>query len=205
MSGRTIYLVDDEEPIRKSVKLMLVLSGFSVTVFDSGRALLNVAEALIPGALLLDIRMPVMDGIQVQRHLLDRGVDLPVVVMTGHGDFSVAATALLQGAVAFLEKPFPKRAVLDALETAFLRLEDPDAYRERLAAAVAAVEGLDEEDRALLASLAAGLSNEAIAADLSVSPSVTELRRARLFGELGIGSITEALRMATAAGLGPRD
>jgi two-component system response regulator FixJ len=203
MSRRTVYVVDDEEPIRKSLKLMLTVSGYSVVVFDSGPSLLNVAQALVPGSLLLDMRMPVMDGVDVQRHLADRGVDLPVVVMSGHGDVSVAVTALQLGAVAFLEKPFSKSVLTDALDLAFLKLEAPEAYGRRLAAAVAAVDALAQEDRALLARLAAGESNDKIAADLAINPAVAEIRRGRLYAELGVRSLHEALRIASAAGLRP--
>jgi two-component system response regulator FixJ len=182
---------------------MLTVNGYSVIAFDSGPSLLNVAQALVPGSLLLDMRMPVMDGIDVQRQLADRGVDLPVVVMSGHGDVSVAATAMQLGAVAFVEQPFPKSVLTEALDLAFLKLEAPDAYGRRLAAAVAAVDALGEEDRELLARLVAGESNDKIATDLAINPAVAEIRRGRLYAELGVKSLHEALRIASAAGLRP--
>jgi two-component system response regulator FixJ len=198
---RAVYVVDDEEPVRKALKLMLTVSGYAVTTFDSGASLLNVAEALLPGALLLDIRMPDMDGIEIQRHLADRRVALPIIVMTGHGDLSIASSALQGGAVAFLEKPFAKATLTRALDVAFLRLEEPEAYDRQHAAAAAAVHRLGDDDRALLASVVSGLSNEKIAADLGVGPAVVEVRRARLFSELGVENLHDALSMACAAGL----
>lgn len=205
MPRRTVHVVDDEEPVRRSLALMLKVSGYAVSTFDSGASLLDAAEALVPGALLLDIRMPDMDGIEVQRHLASRGVGLPVVVMTGHGDLSVAAAALQGGAVAFLEKPFAKAALTDALDSAFLRLEDPDAFARQRSEAAACVHALSEADRALLASLATGRSSEGIAAELGISTASAEVRRARLLSELGVESVNEALGMAFAAGLHPRD
>lgn len=205
MAKRTVHVVDDEEPVRRSLALMLKVSGYAVSTFDSGAALLDAAEALVPGALLLDIRMPDMDGIAVQRHLASRGVDLPVVVMTGHGDLSVAAAALQGGAVAFLEKPFAKAVLTDALDSAFLRLEDPDAFARLRSDAAARVDALSEADRALLASFATGRSSEGIAAELGISTASAEVRRARLLSELGVESINEALGMAFAAGLHPKD
>lgn len=201
MARRTVYVVDDEEPVRKALKLMLSVSGYAVTTFDSGASLLNVAEALVPGAVLLDIRMPDMDGIELQGYMVSRGIALPIIVMTGHGDLAVACSALQRGAVAFLEKPFAKATLTSALEDAFLKLEEPEAYDWQLAAAAAAVHGLSEEDRALLASLAAGLSNEKIATDLGVATAIMEVRRARLFSALGVENINDALRMACAAEL----
>ena len=205
MAKRTVHIVDDEEPVRRSLALMLKVSGYNVSTFDSGASLLDAAEALVPGALLLDIRMPDMDGIEVQRQLAGRGVGLPVVVMTGHGDLAVAAAALQGGAVAFLEKPFAKAALIDAIDSAFLRLEDPDAFAGRRSEAAACVDALSEADRALLASLATGRSSERIAAELGISTASAEVRRARLLSELGVESINEALSMAFAAGLHPKD
>jgi two-component system response regulator FixJ len=203
MAKRTVHIVDDEEPVRRSLALMLKVSGYSVSTFQSGAALLEAAEALVPGALLLDIRMPDMDGIEVQTELALRKVGLPVVVMTGHGDLSVAAAALQGGAVAFLEKPFAKPALVDALETAFLRLEDREAYDRRRSAAAAAVHALSEADRVLLATLARGGSSERIAAERGISTASAEIRRARLFAALGTENLNEALGMAFAAGLQP--
>jgi two-component system response regulator FixJ len=201
MARRCVYVVDDEEPVRRALKLMLSVSGFSVITFDSGAALLNVAETLAPGAVLLDIRMPDMNGMEVQRHFSSRNIALPIIVMTGHGDLAVAGSALQGGAVAFLEKPFAKATLTRALDAAFLKFEEPEVYRRDLAAAAATVHGLGEDDTALLAKLVAGLSNEKIAADLGVSAAMVEVRRARLFSELGAETLDEALRMACAAGL----
>jgi two-component system response regulator FixJ len=201
MTKRTVYVVDDEEPVRKALKLMLSVTGYAVTTFDSGASLLNVVEALVPGALLLDIRMPDMDGLEIQRHLSSRGIALPIIVMTGHGDLAVASSALQGGAVAFLEKPFAKATLTRALDVAFQKLEEPEDYDRQLAAAAAAVHGLGEDDKALLASVAAGQSNEKIAADIGVSAATVEVRRARLFSELGVESLNDALSMACVAGL----
>jgi two-component system response regulator FixJ len=201
MAGRRVYVVDDEEPVRRSLKLMLSVSGFSVTTFDSGAALLDLAETLDPGVVLLDVRMPDMDGMEIQRRLSSRHLALPIIVMTGHGDLAVAGAALRGGAVAFLEKPFAKATLTRALDAAFLKLEEPEAFERELAAAAASVHGLGEDESALLANVVAGLSNEKIAADLGVGAAIVEVRRARLFSELGAENLNEALTMACAAGL----
>ncbi len=205
MGKRTVHVVDDEEPVRRSLKMMLSVNGYSVSTFDSGASLLDAADVLVPGALLLDVRMPDIDGIEVQSRLVRRRIDLPVIVMTGHGDLSLAIAALQGGAVAFLEKPFGKDLLTEALDAAFLKIEDPDAYSSRQAAASASVEALAEADRALLAGLASGRSIDAIAADLGTNGAAVEVRRARLFAELGAESVNDALRMAFAAGLGPAE
>lgn len=202
MSPRTVYVVDDEEPIRGALRMMLKVQGYSVTLFSSGRAFLETVESLVPGCLLLDVRMPDMDGLEVQRHLALRRAGLPVVVMTGHGDLTTAVSALQHGAVAFVEKPFAKAVLKRALERAFLKLEDPDAFRDDVEASAARVAGLGDAERDVLARLAAGRSNEAIAADLATSVAAVEVRRAHLFGALGVESVNEALTIAFDAGIG---
>ncbi len=203
MTRRCVYVVDDEEPIRKSCRLMLMTQGFHVTVFESGVSLLEVAEALVPGAVLLDVRMPDMDGVEVQKRLNAKGTPHPVVVMTGHADLAIAVAALQQGAVALIEKPFSKSTVNAALNTAFRKLEDPAGYRVDQVAAAASVSALDQTDKTLLASLAKGHSKETIAAQLGMSTAAVEMRRARLLSDLGAESLTEAVSLAVAAGLGP--
>lgn len=202
MSGRMVYILDDEEPIRRSLHLMLRVHGYSVTLFGSGPALLDVANALVPGCLLLDVRMPEMDGIEVQRRLAAENLPLAVVMMTGHGDLAVAVSALQGGAVAFIEKPFSKAALQAALEVAFLKLEDPDGYARHLEAAAARLGGLPQEDKAILAQLARGRSNEAIAAELGLSGPAVELRRARLLVDLNVDNVSDLVRIAYAAGFG---
>ncbi len=201
MNKRSVYVVDDEEPIRRALKIMLAVSGYSVSVFESGASLLNVAHSLVPGTVLLDVRMPDMDGVEVQARLAAGGIDFPVVVMTGHGDFSLSVSALQQGAVAFLEKPFSKDALVRALDTAFLKLEAPDEYAGRVAAATQAVATLGPEDRALLANLAEGWSSEKVAEELQISLAAAEMRCRRLYAELGADNLNDALRAAYAAGL----
>ena len=106
MDNRLIHLVDDEDAIRRSAGFMLKTSGFAVKTYDSGVAFLKEAKAADPGCILLDVRMPEMDGLEVQRELNVRGITMPVIVLTGHGDVSIAVQAMKAGAVDFLEKPF---------------------------------------------------------------------------------------------------
>jgi two-component system response regulator FixJ len=200
---RSIYIVDDEEPIRRSCRLMLATQGYQVTMFESGPSLLNVSDALVPGCILLDIRMPEMDGLEVQRKLNERGADLPIVFMTGHGDIAIAATALENGAVAFVEKPFSKAGLNEALGVAFLKLEDPAGYEVHLASAVETVGRLKPAERAVLAGLTQSHSADSAAAELGVGTAEIEILRARLFSSLGVTSVAEALRIGFAAGLGP--
>ena len=201
MSGRRVYIVDDEEPIRRSLRLLLTVEGYAVTLFDSGDSLLDAIDGLVPGILMLDLRMPGKDGLEVLHESSARGTVLPTVVMTGHGDLPVIVAALRQGAVAFLAKPFTRAAAIAALDKAFLKLEQPEQYQGRLRDAARALEGLAAEDRRLLDRLAAGGTSETIAAELSLGPDELEAARSRIVSKLGVAQIGDAIGLALEAGL----
>jgi two-component system response regulator FixJ len=199
--GRIVYLVDDEEAIRRSAGFMLKTSGFRVKAFESGVEFLKEKE-LEPGCVLLDIRMPGMDGLEVQRALLDRGSTLPVIVMTGHGDVTVAVQAMKGGAVDFIEKPFEKAVLMSALTEGFSRIEQADRSRVRRDEAETRLHALTPRERDVLLGLVRGHPNKTIAYDLDISPRTVEIHRANLMTKLGVASLSEALRIAFAAGLG---
>lgn len=202
MTEQRVYVVDDEEAVRRSVSFLLRTSGFQAELFASGTEFLREVKGLEPGCVLLDVRMPEMDGLEVQRELVQRGVMLPVIVLTGHGDISTAVQAMKHGAVDFLEKPFEKAALLAALDVGFARLgaagEEADAAR----AAQQRLGALTARERDVLAGLAKGLPNKTIAYDLGISPRTVEVHRANLMTKLEVRSLYEALRIAFAAGMG---
>jgi two-component system, LuxR family, response regulator FixJ len=199
--GRIVYLVDDEEAIRRSAGFMLKTSGFRVKAFESGVEFLKEKE-LAPGCVLLDIRMPGMDGLEVQRALHERGSTLPVIVMTGHGDVTVAVQAMKGGAVDFIEKPFEKAVLLSALDEGFSRIEQADRSRVRRDEAETRLHALTPRERDVLLGLVRGHPNKTIAYDLDISPRTVEIHRANLMTKLRVASLSEALRIAFAAGLG---
>jgi two-component system response regulator FixJ len=200
---RLIHLVDDDEAIRRSAGFMLKTSGLRVRTYESGDALLKEGSALEPGCILLDIRMPGMDGLEVQQALKDRGVALPVIIMTGHGDVSLAVQAMKLGAVDFIEKPFEKAVLLEAIEQAFDRLGRSKAAKERAKDAGVRLQALTQREREVLDGLAQGLPNKTIAYDLGISPRTVEIHRANLMTKLEVRSLSEALRIAFAAQDGP--
>jgi two-component system response regulator FixJ len=202
MTGqRTIHIVDDEEAIRKSAGFMLRTSGFEVETYADGVAFLDAVKGAAPGCILLDVRMPGMDGLEVQAELNTRGVPMPVIVLTGHGDISTAVVAMKGGAVDFIEKPFEKAVLLAAIERAFERLEQKveAATSEQDAKARLAV--LTQREVDVLRGLVRGHPNKTIAYDLGISPRTVEVHRANLMGKLGVRSLSEALRIAFGAGL----
>jgi two-component system response regulator FixJ len=145
--------------------------------------------------------MPEMDGLEVQQKLSDRGVSMPVVVLTGHGDVSIAVRAMKAGAVDFIEKPFEKAVLLTAIESAFERLADADGRASRAADAAVLIAALSAREQDVLKGLAQGLPNKTIAYDLGISPRTVEVHRANLMTKLGVRSLSEALRIAFSAGV----
>ena len=196
---RLVHLVDDDEAIRRSVGFMLKTSGFHVRTYQSGAELLKAAGNLEPGCILLDIRMPGMDGLEVQQSLQEKGVALPVIIMTGHGDVGLAVKAMKAGALDFIEKPFEKAVLLSALEHGIDRLKRSAANVERADEAAVRLQALTPRERDVLDGLAKGLPNKTIAYDLGISPRTVEIHRANLMTKLGVRSLSEALRIAFAA------
>ncbi|WP_347270274.1 response regulator transcription factor [Rhizorhabdus histidinilytica] len=199
---RLVHIVDDEEAIRRSTRFMLTTTGYAVECWESGTAFLKEVRHAAPGCILLDVRMPEMDGLQVQQQLNERGVTMPVIILTGHGDISTAVQAMKAGAVDFIEKPFEKAALLSAIETAHARLDRQADEAGRGAEAQVMMAKLTGREREVLEGLARGLPNKTIAYDLDISSRTVEVHRANLMTKLGVRSLSEALRIAFAAGLG---
>ena len=196
---RLVHLVDDDEAIRRSVGFMLKTSGYHVRTYESGADLLKGAPHIEPGCILLDIRMPGMDGLEVQGALKEKGVTLPVIIMTGHGDVTLAVQAMKAGSVDFIEKPFEKAVLLSAIENGLERLKKSAANVDRAEEAAVRLQGLTPREREVLDGLAKGLPNKTIAYDLGISPRTVEIHRANVMSKLGVRSLSEALRIAFAA------
>lgn len=201
-NSRTVYVVDDDEAFRRSVGFALRTSGYNVEPFASGIEILKAARKLSPGCILLDIRMPDIDGLEVQRTLREQGVALPIIIMTGHGDVGVAVQAMKAGAVDFIEKPFERTVLLSAVEKGFERIENAGRAGARAAEAELRLGALTAREKDVLVGLAKGFPNKTIAFDLGISPRTVEIHRANLMTKLGVASLSEALRVAFAAGLG---
>jgi two-component system response regulator FixJ len=202
---RMVHLVDDDEAIRRSASFMLRTSGLVVKTYSSGMELLAAGKDIEPGCILLDVRMPGMDGLEVQMALKERDIRLPVIVMTGHGDVSVAVQAMKVGAIDFIEKPFEKATLLGALDEGFAQLTQAGTRAARAEEASAQLDILTPREREVLEGLVRGHPNKTIAYDLGISPRTVEIHRANVMSKLGVASLSEALRIAFAAGLGDKN
>ncbi|WHU02633.1 MULTISPECIES: response regulator transcription factor [unclassified Sphingomonas] len=198
---RLVHIIDDEDSVRNSIGFMLQTTGYSVRTWPSGVAFLRELRNVEPGCILLDIRMPEMDGLQVQHQLNERGVTMPVIVLTGHGDVTIAVKAMRNGAFDFLEKPFEADQLLSAIENGFERANEANSAT-RTDAARTQLASLSAREREVLDGLAAGFPNKTIAYDLGISPRTVEVHRANLMQKLGARSLSEALRVTFTAEMG---
>ena len=200
--SKLVHIVDDEESIRRSLDFLLRAAGFRTERWEDGGAFLKGARKAEPACVLLDVRMPGMDGLQVQAEMAVQGFNLPVVVLTGHGDISTAVRAMQGGAIDFLEKPFNRERLLQALESGFAQLDDREAARKREDWAKTEVAKLTEREREVLEGLACGYPNKTIAYDLGISSRTVEVYRANVMTKFDVGNFADALRVAFAAGMG---
>jgi two-component system response regulator FixJ len=200
--GQLVHVVDDEESVRRSLDFLLRNAGYQVAKWEDGEAFLKGVDRAAPACVLLDVRMPGMDGLQVQAEMAQRGLNLPVIVLTGHGDVGTAVRAMQGGAVDFLEKPFERDTLLAALQTGFAQLGDRDAKRKREDWARTQIAGLTEREQEVLEGLACGYPNKTIAYDLGISARTVEVYRANAMAKLEVTNFPDALRIAFSAGMG---
>ena len=199
MSKRVCHIVDDDPEVADSTAFLLRTEGFETTTHASGEGFLRSLPDLDYGCILLDIRMPGIDGLEVQQELQKSGIDMPVIIMTGHGDIPLSVRAMKAGAIDFIEKPFEKSTLLAAVEEAFHALTRSETGRERAKSASVKLQALTPRERDVLEGLSKGLPNKTIAYDLGISPRTVEIHRANLMAKLEVRSLSEALRLAFAA------
>ncbi|KQN91525.1 two-component system response regulator [Sphingomonas sp. Leaf67] len=200
--ARTVHIVDDDEAIRQSVGFLLRKAGYSVKSYVSGLEFLASVTRETGGCALLDVRMPEIDGLEVQARLARQSIALPVIMLTGHGDVTLAVRAVKAGAVEFLEKPFERTALLAAIDEALGLAGRTD--RSRIAAAEATVRlaALTPRERDVLDGMVLGRPNKLIAFELGIATRTVEVHRANLMDKLSAHSLSDVLRIAFAAGLG---
>ena len=199
---RLVHVVDDEEAVRRSLDFLLRTAGFAVERWQDGQSFLKGADRAAPACVLLDVRMPGMDGLQVQNEMAAMGFNRPVIVLTGHGDIATAVRAMQAGAIDFLEKPCSRERLLEALEIGFAELADKEGKRERECWAKAQIASLTQREQEVLEGLACGYPNKTIAYDLGISSRTVEVYRANAMEKLEVSNFADALRIAFAAEMG---
>lgn len=192
----TVFIVDDDSSVRDALGLLLGIHDYRLALFADADSFLKALKPHWHGCLLLDIRMPGMDGLTLQKKLLELGCDLPVVIMTGHGDVDSAREAFRAMAVDFLEKPLDSARLLAAIAEAFERQRQAADAASSRSQIQRRLDGLTPREREVMARVVAGRHNREIAAELAISPRTVEVHKARMMDKLGVASVAELVRLS---------
>lgn len=202
MVSQVVHVIDDDSDVRQSLAFLLSTAGHAVRVHDSATSFLQVLPEVQEGCVVTDIRMPGMDGLQLQKRLAELKPRLPVIVMTGHGDVPLAVQAMKAGAIDFIEKPFDDEALLGAIRAALARHARDSAHEERVTAIRARLDALSEREREVLEGLVDGKANKVIAYDLGISARTVEVYRANVMTKMQADSLSGLIRMVLIAAPG---
>ncbi|TXL71810.1 response regulator [Vineibacter terrae] len=201
--GARVFVVDDEDAVRDSLQALLEVAGFEAQCFPSARAFLDWVAVDQIGCLLVDVRMPDIDGLELQRRVGATCPGIAVVMMTGHADVPMAVQAMKAGAVDFIEKPIAREALLAAIRRAVAHADERGRAAVERSSEEAKISSLSVRERQVLAGLVAGHPNKVIAHRLEISPRTVEIYRARLMDKMQAHSLPELIRMAVVAGVEP--
>jgi two-component system response regulator FixJ len=199
---RTVYVLDDDEAVLRSLERLLSSANFEPVTFERADQFLAAAMGFKPACVLLDVRLPDTNGLEVQAQLARMRSDLSVIIVTAQGDVQTAVRAMKAGASDFLEKPYSDHALLGAIEATFTQELQIPGDREG-ADAVRRVASLSPRERDVLDGLMAGRPNKLIAYELGLSVRTVEVHRARMMDRLGVRQLSEAIRLGVIAGLMP--
>jgi two-component system, LuxR family, response regulator FixJ len=194
-----LFVVDDDAAMRRSLAYLFDSAGWRVESFESAHDFLALYQGHVPGCLVLDVRMPLMSGLELQQTLKNRGISLPIIFLTGHGDLAMAVQAMKTGACDFLEKPCKDQVLLDAVTRAVQRnIRDCEANTQ-CHTAQAALAALTTREREVAELLALGKANKVIARELGISEKTVQVHRHNTMEKLGIHSAAEITRLLMAS------
>lgn len=201
MSEAAVHVIDDDDGVRDSLSFLLDCSGIATRTYSSAAQFLAALPGITPGCIITDVRMPEMTGLELLDELKRRGVDAPVIVITGHADVPMAIQALHAGVADFIEKPFSDEAILVAVRAALARQQDRselEAERSRIVARLATLSGRERE---VMDGLVEGKANKVIAFELDISTRTVEVYRANAMTKMQARTLSELVRMAMIARL----
>jgi len=199
MTEPTVFVVDDDAAIRDALSLLISLKGLRASVFSSAEDFLAVYDSSWRGCLLADLKMPGMNGLELQTALRNKGTTLPIVVLTAHGDVSTARTALKNGAVDFLEKPVDDDVLVDVLMNAIRIDEQQHLAHVQRSQTTTLIGQLTSRERSVLELLSDGLQHREIARRLAISPRTVEVYKARMMSKLQCRTLAEVVRVGVEA------
>ncbi|HYX67151.1 MAG TPA: response regulator [Burkholderiales bacterium] len=189
------FVVEDDESIRTLWRWLMESNGIAVRTFNSASDFIREFPPGAPGCLVLDLRLPGMSGLELQGYLKGRGIDIPIVFVTAHGDVRTAVTAIQRGAVDFIEKPFSYREAVSTVQKAFQRDAERRDRQARQAQAAARLATLTERERAVLRCVIAGKPNKVIADELDISIKTVEFHRSKLMEKMAVDSVAGLVQL----------
>ena len=192
----TIFIVEDDQSVRDALALLLGLKGYAVTVFADAESFLSAFKPQWSGCLLIDIRMPGMDGLSLQKQLLAIGCTIPVVIMTGHGSAESARDAFRAQAVDFLEKPLSNEKLMSAIDEALIRQAGIQERKDKQAVSTRLLQSLTPRERDVMDLVVTGSHNRDIADLLGISVRTVEVHKARMMMKLQVESVAELVRLS---------
>lgn len=196
-----VYVVDDDPALRDSLRCLLESVGLRALVFADTDAFLAAYQPDRPGCLLLDVHIPGRNDLNVQQRLHGHGIDVPVIIVTGHGDVAMAVTAMKQGALDFIEKPFNEQLLLDCVHHALAEDVVRRRTRARRRELLRRLDTLTPREQDVLRRVVEGLSNREIAEVLSLSRKTVEVHRAKVMQKMEADTLSQLIRMAMAIGI----
>ena len=192
---QTVYVVEDDEAVRDSLELLLKSDGKPVKTYESATAFLKDYSDKMAGCIVLDIRMPGMDGMELQKKLNEKHSILPIIFVTGHGDVPMAVDAMKEGAVDFIQKPYREKALLEKIEAALTEdLEQRKALDEKQEI-IRRIKSLTPREHEIMDRMIAGQANKVIAIELEISQRTVEIHRSRVMHKMGTHSLAHLVRM----------
>jgi FixJ family two-component response regulator len=195
-ADQLVFVIDDDPSMRTAIKELIEAVGLSCQTFESGQEFLEANLPDIPSCLVLDVRLPGLSGLNLQRELAERRIHIPVIFITGHGDIPMSVQAMKAGALEFLTKPFRDQDLLDAIEQATERDRAARRQRTETGELFHRSEALTPRERAVMNLVVAGLLNKQIASELGISEKTVNVHRSQVMQKMQADSLAELVRMA---------
>jgi len=198
--SEVVFVVDDDASMRDAISRLLNAVGLTVQTFASARAFLNRRLPDVPGCVVLDVRLPGLSGLDVQREMVERGIHIPVVFITGHGDIPMSVQAMKAGAVEFLTKPFRDQDLLDAVRSGIQLDRKEREERTELAELRDCVRHLTQREQEVMSLVVSGLLNKQIALQLGTSEKTIKIHRSQVMRKMRANSLAHLVRMSQKLG-----